>query len=248
MPNLLVLDPRIAPMLIDQTRLDSRRPRTFDVDRINIAGKFHFVGSGAEALERDLKNPRVRLRDADDMRIDYHVEVRRQSESLCVGFYLTLSIRHDREFVARRLERLQRLERARLHDAPKRGLAMYRAELRSAFAKFLFRNSRRRPPPAKKMFVRRRGCLAVPRAHQMSIDRRAPGVFRMLERERIELASFAREFARQQFVIQERERAAKVEQQRLQFLIFLRSHFRTSLSEYWVQGSAPATVSMPKEA
>ena len=39
-------------MLIDQPRLDSRRARTFDVDRIDVAGKFHFVRTDTESLER----------------------------------------------------------------------------------------------------------------------------------------------------------------------------------------------------
>src|SRR5579862_5903972 len=78
--NLLVIDPSVALMLIDQPRLDSRRSRTFDVNRIDIAGKFHFVRTDAEPLECDLKDPRVRLRDADDMRVDNDVEVPRQSE------------------------------------------------------------------------------------------------------------------------------------------------------------------------
>src|SRR6266478_501970 len=95
--DLLMLNPRVPLMLIDKPRLDSRRARTFDVDRIDVAGKFHFVGTDAESLERDL--------------------------------------------VARRLERLQRLKDPRPHDAPQRSLAMYRAEPRRVLLKFLFRNS-----------------------------------------------------------------------------------------------------------
>src|ERR1019366_61867 len=60
----------------------------------------------------------------------------------------------------------------------------------------------------------------------------------MLERQCIELAPFAREFARQQFEIQECERAAKVEQQRLEFFLCLRFH-----SVPAEQGPAPAPMS-----
>src|ERR1035437_2756806 len=224
MPNLLVIDPRVALMLIDQPRLDPRRARALHVDRIDVTRKSHFVGTGAQALERDLKYPRVGLCYPDNLRVDYHVEVRRQPESLRARFALPLRIRHDPESVSRRFERLQRLERPRPHHAPERGLAMYRAKLRRAFAKFLFRNSRRRHPAAKKMLIRRVVGLLARHAHQMSIDRRTPCVFGMLERQCIELAPFAREFARQQFEIQECERAAKVEQQRLEFFLCLRFH------------------------
>src|SRR5208337_2104555 len=191
MPNLLVLDPRVPLMLIDESRLDSRRARSLDVDRIDVAGKFGFVGTDAQPFECDSKNPRVGLRDANDMRIDYHVEVLRQPESFRVRLDLTLRIRHDRELVARRLECLQCLECSRPHHAPQRGLAMYRAELCSAFVKFICRNSCSRHPAAKEKFVRRAGGLAVALAHQMSIDRRAPRVFRMLERERVQLPPLA---------------------------------------------------------
>src|SRR5258707_7180376 len=108
--DLLMLNPGVAFMLIDKPRLDSRRARTFDVDRIDVACKFHFVGTDAESLERDLKNPRIRLRNADDMRIDYHVEVFRQPESLRVRFDLSFRIGHDCELVARGLECVERLE------------------------------------------------------------------------------------------------------------------------------------------
>jgi hypothetical protein len=64
----------------------------------------------------------------------------------------------------------------------------------------------------------------------MSIDRRPPRVFRMLERERVELASFAREFAREQFEIQERKRAAKVKQERFQFFFFPQAHRALSVA------------------
>src|SRR5258707_12794264 len=104
--DLLMLNPGVAFMLIDKPRLDSRRARTFDVDRIDVAGKFHFVGTDAESLERDLKNPRIRFRDTDNLRVDYHVEELRQPESLRIGFDLPFRIGHDRKLVARRLERL----------------------------------------------------------------------------------------------------------------------------------------------
>src|SRR5690348_6970794 len=102
-PNLFMLDPTVPLMLIDQPRLDPRRARALDVDRVDIARKSRLVRTDAEPLERDLKNSRVRLRDADDMRIDYHVEVFREAESLRVGFDLSLRIRHDRELVSGRL-------------------------------------------------------------------------------------------------------------------------------------------------
>src|SRR5271155_5908682 len=120
-------------MLIDQPRLDSRRAGADDVDRINVAGKSCFLSAAAQPLERDLIDPRVGLGDADDMRVDYHVEVRRQPESLRVTCDLPFRIRHDREFVPRRLEPLERLERAGTHDAPERRLAMYRAKFLRAF-------------------------------------------------------------------------------------------------------------------
>src|SRR5208337_3001733 len=126
-------------MLIDQPRFDSRRACADDVDRINVARKSCFIGGDAQPLKRDLIDSRIRLGDADDMRVDYYVEVRRQSESLRVTRDLPFRIRHDREFVPRRLEPLERLERARTHDAPQRRLAMYRAKFRRAFLEFLFR-------------------------------------------------------------------------------------------------------------
>ena len=56
--------------------------------------------------------------------------------------------------------------------------------------------------------------------HQMMIERRTPRVFRMLQRERVELASGTGKLAREQFEVQKRERAAKVEQERFQFCFF----------------------------
>src|ERR1700689_1064920 len=122
MPNLLVLDPCVALMLIDQPRFDSGRVRARDVDRVDVTCKFSLVGSDAKPFECDLKDPRVRLRDADDMRVDDLVEVIRQPESFRIPGDLTLRVRHDRKLVARRLERFERFEGARPHDAPKRGL------------------------------------------------------------------------------------------------------------------------------
>src|ERR1700691_1214492 len=122
--DLLMFDPSVALMLIDQPRFDSRRSRTLDVDRIYIASKSNCVRTDAEALECDLKNPRVGLRHADNMRVDYHVEERRQPESLRVRFDLPLRIRHDRKLVPRRLERLERLDDSRPHHAPQSSLAM----------------------------------------------------------------------------------------------------------------------------
>src|SRR5258708_21824739 len=104
MQNLLVLDPRVPLMLIDQPRLYSRRARTFDIDRINVAGEFHLIRTDAETLECNLKNPRVRLRDADDIRADYHVEALLQPESFRIRFNLSLRIRHHRQLVAPRLQ------------------------------------------------------------------------------------------------------------------------------------------------
>ena len=224
MPNLLMLDPRVALMLIDQPSLDTRRTCALDVDRIDVAGKFNFVGPDSKALKRHPKDPWIGLRDTDDVRVDYHVEELRQPESLRVRFDLSLRIGHDRELVPGRLERLQRLERARPYDAPQCRFAMDRAKLRRALDKLLVRNSCRRHPSAKKMLVRRIVGLSVPAAHQMSIDCRAPRIFGVLECKRIEPAPVARELPRQQFEIQERERAAKVEEQRLEFFFFLRSH------------------------
>src|SRR5271169_5601646 len=95
-PNLLVLDPCVALMLIDQPRFDSGRARSRDVDRVDVACKFSLVGSDAKPFERYLKDPRVRLRDANDMRVDDLVEVIREPESFRVPRDLPLRIRHDR--------------------------------------------------------------------------------------------------------------------------------------------------------
>src|SRR5271154_511863 len=226
-PNLLVLDPGVALVLIDQPRFDSGSARSYDIDRVDVACKFSLVGSDAKPFECDLKDPWVRLRDADDMRVDDLVEVIRQPESFRIPSDLPLRIRHDRKFVARRLERFERLEGAGPHDAPERGLAMYRAELYRALLKFLFRDSRRRHPAAKKMLIRGVVGLRFRRAHQVSIDRRAPRVLRMLERKWIELAPFTREFTSEQLEIEKRQRAAKVEQQRLQSFVFCSTHSAT---------------------
>ena len=88
-----MLDPVVASMLIDQPRFDSRRARADDVARINVAGKSCFIGADAQPLERDVINPRIGLGDADDMRVDDRVEVRRQSESLRVALDPTMKRR-----------------------------------------------------------------------------------------------------------------------------------------------------------
>src|SRR5215469_13881093 len=62
MRDLLMLDPRVSLMLIDQPRLDSRRARSLDVDRIDVAGELHFFWTDSEPFECDLKNPRVGFR------------------------------------------------------------------------------------------------------------------------------------------------------------------------------------------
>src|SRR5579885_468608 len=231
MANLAMVDPIVTAVLIDQSGFDSRRARADHVDRIDVPGKARLGRRDAQALERDAKNARIGFGHSDDVRIDYRVKERRQSETPCVGFDLPLGVGNHRELEPLRLEPLQRFEGAGPHDAPEGGLAMDLLEARSVLENFLVGNPRRPHPSAKELLVSAVN-VAFPIAHHEPVDHRAPLVFRILERERIEPAARAAEFPRQQFVVEKGQRSTEVEQKSLHgrragFLI--RCHLRSIL-------------------
>src|SRR5262249_55640676 len=112
----------VAAERVDQDRLHARPPRAPHIDADDVTDVDRPFRRDSEALEGDGEDARVRLLDADHVRIDHGAQVRPEAGALEVRLDTTIGVRHHAQYEPAGDECTEHRRRIRLRDGPEAAL------------------------------------------------------------------------------------------------------------------------------
>ena len=119
----------IEPGRVDEHGRDARGPGADDVHVVDVADVDGRRGRGAGAIERNLKEARIRLLDLLEERVEHDVHQRRESEAIERAMERAVRVGHDDQLQAARAQRRERLRDAGRHELPEVVLLVVFVEL-----------------------------------------------------------------------------------------------------------------------